>query len=227
MPGIAFRQNFGYNLPMWKKILLTLALAAAAAFCIGIAVDSHPLRLVTKGIPVATLLVLLAAGSRNRYSLLLMAGLAFSLAGDLLLELPGDYFVPGLTAFLVGHLFYNAAFLLRSRRLLPLRLLPLLAWAVAIFLLLAPRLGEFTLPVLVYVCVLFTMMWRAAALPGTEGISRNAALLALGGALLFGLSDSLLAIGRFLGPYPWLDYPVILTYWLAQTGIALSAQRDR
>lgn len=211
---------------MWKKILFCIALAAVTVFCVGIAVNSHPLRLASKGIPVAALIILLAAGGRDRYTVLVMAGLAFSLAGDLLLELPGDLFVPGLAAFLVGHLFYNAAFLVRCRRLLLLRLLPLLAWATGIYLLLAPRLGELALPVLGYVCVLFSMMWRAAALPGTAGMARTAARLALGGALLFGLSDSLLAIGKFLGPFPWLDYPVILTYWLGQAGIALSARRD-
>lgn len=217
---------------MWKKILLTIAFVAATAFCLGIALDSHPLRLATKGVPVVVLIILLAAGRREsanrriRYPLLLMAGLTCSLAGDLLLELPGDYFVPGLAAFLIGHLFYITAFLTRTRRPALLRLLPFLAWAVGIYLLLSPRLGELALPVLGYVCVLFTMMWRAAALPGTAGMARSAARLALAGALLFGLSDSLLAIGKFLGPFPWLDYPVILTYWLGQTGIALSARQN-
>ena len=45
----------------------------------------------------------------TRFGALLMGALAFSLAGDFLLMLPG-LFIPGLVAFLVAHLCYIALF---------------------------------------------------------------------------------------------------------------------
>ena len=40
--------------------------------------------------------------------------------------------------------------------------------------------------------------------------------------LAFALSDNLIAFDRFRAPIPESAYPVILLYWLGQTGLALS-----
>ena len=210
---------------MLKKILLAIAITAALAFCLGVALDSHPLRLATKGIPVAALLLYLASGRRHRDTLLIMAGLCTSLIGDLLLEISPQLFVPGLLAFLTAHLLYIGAFLSRSRRPAPLRLLPSIIWGSGIWLLLAPHLGPMALPVLVYILVIFSMIWRAAACIDRGAPLHRAALLALAGAVLFGISDSLLATSKFLGPFPALHYPIIITYWLGQAGIAFSTKK--
>ncbi len=65
--------------------------------------------------PLATVLILwlalgAAAPGSSRYRWLVGAGLAASLAGDVFLMLPGDWFVFGLASFLLAHLCYVVAF---------------------------------------------------------------------------------------------------------------------
>ena len=67
------------------------------------------------------------------------------------------------------------------------------------------------------------MMWRAAA---RVRAGESAGWIALAGALVFGLSDTLLALHRFHAPIA-LPSAIILTYWAGQLGIALSAIRSR
>ncbi len=44
----------------------------------------------------------------------------------------------------------------------------------------------------------------------------------LGGGLLFGLSDTILAISNFVQPLYMSGYAIMVTYYLAQFGIAVS-----
>ena len=72
------------------------------------------------GKPLATALIFVLAwrarpAQSGRYRRWILAGIACSLLGDVLLMLPGDLFVPGLVAFLCGHLCFIAAFLGDSR----------------------------------------------------------------------------------------------------------------
>jgi len=73
--------------------------------------DSRTLQLWTK--PVVTILIIVAAISLDSnhlaVRLLVIAGLTFSLVGDVALLLPADQFVVGLGAFFVAHLLYIAA----------------------------------------------------------------------------------------------------------------------
>ena len=84
-----------------------------------------------------------------------------------------------------------------------------------------------TIPVLLYVVVICTMLWRAAGRVGVPGIPTRSANTGLWGALLFTFSDSLLALNRFAFTIPYAGYIVILTYWLGQSDIALSAGWQR
>ena len=51
----------------------------------------------------------------------------------------------------------------------------------------------------------------------------EAALFASVGALLFTISDTVLATGRFLRPVPYGNFLVMFTYHLGQLGIATGA----
>ena len=65
---------------------------------------------------------------------------------------------------------------------------------------------------------------RAAA--RVEGAPRpDGAWLVLGGSLVFGLSDSLIALDRFHSPLPASAYVILLTYWAGQAAIAAGATR--
>lgn len=196
-----------------RSALALLGGAAALAYLAGEAAGSATLRLVAKPVPVLCL-VLWLARRPGKAPALVATGLLACAAGDVLLELPGR-FVAGLSAFLLGHVFYTAAFVSARRALAPWRLAGFGLWGASVFAFLYPGLGAMALPVGLYVCVICTMMWRATAALGTPlGIS--AAL----GAVLFGLSDTLIAFGRFHAPIAGARYPIMLLYWAGQLGIA-------
>lgn len=145
----------------------------------------------------------------------LVAALVASWAGDVLLSFPG-YFVPGLLGFLAAHLAYVVLFLKlptpTGGARLPVWTLVYFGWYGIFLTLLAPHLGALLLPVALYGAVLGLM----GALAGGRG-----GLVALGGAL-FVISDSVLALGRFLPGYEFAlhDLAVMLSYLAAQGLIA-------
>ena len=84
-------------------------------------------------------------------------------------------------------------------------------------------LGEMTVPVLLYVIVICTMLWRAASRVDAPGVAAKTARVGLWGALLFTFSDSLLALNLFAFTILFAGYVVIITCWMAQSDITLSA----
>ncbi len=100
---------------------------------------------------------------------------------------------------------------------------PLLFFAfygILMFIILSPYLGEMKLPVLVYLVVILAMGWRAWERWRATG--DRSALLALLGAILFIISDSVLAINRFREHYEFARALNLSTYFAAQWLIALS-----
>jgi uncharacterized membrane protein YhhN len=85
---------------------------------------------------------------------------------------------------------------------------------------LSPHLGRLRAPVAVYVLVIAAMAWRAAARAAAPVAGGT---LALAGAVLFMVSDGLLATDRFARPFAAADGAVMVTYYAAQTLIAASA----
>lgn len=197
-------------------------LAAAVASIVGESMGLRGLVYVTK--PLATLAVIALAVRAthpvsSRYRTLITAGLVASLAGDVFLMLPGDRFLAGLASFLVAHLLYIAAFASERGGMRGVAAaLPVGVFALAMLAYLWPELGALRIPVAVYVTVIAVMGWQALARwgrsPGAE--------LAAAGAVSFLLSDSMLAIGRFRGPFDGDRALVLGTYWLAQWLIARS-----
>jgi alkenylglycerophosphocholine hydrolase len=200
---------------------------AATVYVAGLALgrDAASVRLCAKPIPAVALAILVAASGRGRYSRAIAAGLLLSAVGDVLLELP-ERFVPGLVAFLLAHVAYTTAFLADERRLRLARAAPFALWLIGAFLWLRPGLGPMEGPVVAYMLAIGAMMWRAAARVGGQEETPGARS-ALVGAILFGLSDTLIAIDRFHAPFPGARYAIILLYWAGQAGIAASARPDR
>lgn len=161
----------------------------------------------------------------SAYRLLILLGLLFSVAGDVLLALPQDRFVFGLTSFLIAHLCYIAAFLARGSFQLTWWTLAIGALYGAIMLaLLWPGItAPLRAPVVVYMLVILVMGWLAVEQWLT--IRDTSAWLAMIGAIFFIASDSLLALNRFRAPFAAADAAVMLTYYAAQWLIALSVQK--
>jgi uncharacterized membrane protein YhhN len=171
------------------------------------------------------LIILLAwlTGSHepDRYFWLIFAGLLFSAAGDVFLMLPKDRFVAGLLSFLIAHLLYIAAFTLPAGFLAaPMLALPYAAGAGVLLAILLPKTGKLAIPVIVYATALATMGWQAAS--RWQALQDDASLYAMVGAILFMVSDSLLAINRFAKPFRAAEFLLLTTYFAAQYLIALS-----
>ncbi len=159
------------------------------------------------------------------YALLIAAGLVFSAVGDVCLVWP-ERFVPGLASFLVAHLLYVAAFTVgvgEGGVAWPW-LVGLGLFTAAFLRFLWPHLGRMRGPVAGYVAVIASMAWAAARRAGAPGAAEPSATLALAGALLFLTSDGILATNRFVVRFASAHGWVMLTYYAAQTLIALSVR---
>jgi uncharacterized membrane protein YhhN len=214
-------------------VLTILAVASLAAHLVAASLGATLFVSVFK--PLTTSVTIALAWTLGResraprdrgYATWILAGLACSLAGDVFLMLPGDWFVHGLLVFLVAHACYVAAFARRAGRLRPdASTLPYAFGYVLLVGRLAPHAGALLGPVALYGAVLMTMAW-SALLAWRVTRSRLAAAAALGG-LLFVVSDTLLAFGRFVPGAASSEVAVMTTYIAAQLLIAWSVRVPR
>lgn len=150
----------------------------------------------------------------------LLAGLVLSLVGDVFLVMPSDRFLAGLVSFLLAHLCYIVAFVptavgwgANGWVVLVLALI-----GVGYFFLLrrgVVQAGGISLLVSVacYIAVILTMVGRA-------WMTGNGWVLA--GAVLFMISDTILAWGRFVRSSLAAEVAVMATYFAAQCLLAWS-----
>ena len=164
------------------------------------------------------LIAILGQATLPFYKYMIITGLVFSLAGDVFLMLPADRFVAGLVAFLIAHLFYIAAFASEISVLIWWPLVPAVIYGIVIYTVLAPSLGKLKLPVLIYVGGILIMTWLAWERWSQTG--QSGALLASVGAVLFVISDTILAINRFRGAFKPARALNLTTYFAAQWLIA-------
>ncbi len=158
-----------------------------------------------------------------------LLGLAFSLAGDVFLMLPGErFFLPGLAVFLLAHLCYIVGL---NPTLPPCPALVFLVVVAVVGVTLdrsivagLRRQGQTSLlvPVAIYSLVLSLMLFSAwATLFRPEWTPPRQALVITGASLFFA-SDAMLAWNRFVAPSFWLRMLVIVTYHLGQMALVTS-----
>ncbi|XP_055616572.1 lysoplasmalogenase-like protein TMEM86A isoform X2 [Toxorhynchites rutilus septentrionalis] len=157
----------------------------------------------------------------RRYKSLILIGLIFSCVGDLLLNY--DLFEAGMGVFGIAQIFYISAFGFRPLR--PLVGIPLYCAGVASLAIMfenfPPTIQKF-LPI--YGALLLTMCWRSLARINTF---KNTTRVACGiGSVLFVISDSIIAIDMFYVPVDYAQTLIMITYYLAQFGIALSVVEE-
>jgi sterol desaturase/sphingolipid hydroxylase (fatty acid hydroxylase superfamily)/uncharacterized membrane protein YhhN len=194
------------------EVLLIEAAALSTATAAAGWIDLH--RLFK---PLAMAVAIAFVLRRGRAQWMLVAALAFSLVGDVLL--PAN-FIPGLVSFLVAHLCYIALFKqdvpwFASRKALAGTLAAAAVMYAILFAHLEPALK---IAVACYAVVIACMAAQAIgrATVRNEG---NATGVAVGTAV-FMLSDSLLAINKFAVPLPMAEFWVLATYYVAQVLIA-------
>jgi uncharacterized membrane protein YhhN len=174
--------------------------------------------------PLTTLFIILIAildgANWPFYKIMIVTGLAFSLMGDVFLMLPADRFIAGLIAFLVAHLCYSVAFGAEINRLVFWPLIPVVAVGVIVYMILAPSLGKLKIPVLIYISVILTMAWLAVE--RWNQFKTGGSFIAALGAVLFVISDTVLAVNRFRGPFKVGRALNLILYYTAQWLIARS-----
>lgn len=155
------------------------------------------------------------------YRWMIIAGLIFSLAGDVFLMLPRERFIQGLICFLFAHIFYIAAFTSGASHSLSISIVfPFLIHGGAMLRLLWSSLGKMKIPVLIYMLVILLMAVQAT---GRFAATREmGSALAMVGAILFVASDSILAVDKFRGRFKSAQFFILSTYFAAQWLIALS-----
>lgn len=162
--------------------------------------------------------------------ILTVFALLFSLLGDVLLmfdDLSANYFMMGLIAFLMAHLFYILLFLkYRDKNRKPIWFgLLLIVYGIGMFYGLKDGLGEMLVPVIFYMMVILVMVisayWR------TKTLGKWSYVLVFFGALFFMMSDCFLAINKFHTALPLSNVSIMLTYALAQYFIVFGILKAR
>ena len=216
-----FDRNDGFD--TFRLAIAGTSLAVSLAYFAFADSPSSPLRTTLKTLSIGTLAILpwtyLGTTGANPLFILSLA-LALSALGDLFLALKDQqrFFLYGLGTFLAAHVAYLAAFLPHTQT--PsgnalIAVLATLAAASAFLAVLLPRLGKMKLPVVAYFAVIMAMAAAAWSIP-------NASWMLGAGAVIFALSDSLIAQRKFLQPFPGHHLAVWTTYVAAQLMMTLA-----
>lgn len=151
---------------------------------------------------------------------LILIGLLFSIAGDIFLMLPSDRFIQGLVSFFIAHVLYILAFgqsewTLDFNAWIFAAILVVIGTIYYALLFSSVQQGGLKLLIAVgmYILIISWMVWQALL---------TGQLLFIAGALLFYLSDAILAWNRFKMKLVWGNYGVMITYYSAQYLLALS-----
>jgi uncharacterized membrane protein YhhN len=158
-------------------------------------------------------------------------GAVFCLAGDVFLMIPPDLFEFGLLAFLVGQVCYVVGFNNLPPYLNVFGVFLVIALAIYVGWL-YPKLSGglktkgksgLKIPILVYSVVISLMVYSAVMTWTRSGWPALASLSVSLGAILFYISDSILAWNRFVNPLSHARVKNMVTYHLGQIGIILGA----
>lgn len=173
--------------------------------------EPYPGNFVIKAIPAISLAVLALiaiSGSRGK---LLFVSLLFCAAADIALEVAaGKYFVAGLGLFLIAHILFIVTFsrdFKFQKSKIPVIIL-LIVYSKMMAFVLTPSLKEMAMPVYIYMTAIMLMGIFAALRASKNDFT-------LYGAISFIVSDSVLAINKFMMPVVAVDYVVMITYYLA------------
>jgi uncharacterized membrane protein YhhN len=210
-----------------KKIALILFALTSVGEIISIISDNSFLDHLCKPLIMLTLgaYYLLSVTSEHR-SISVVLAIIFSFVGDTFLlyekESP-SFFMFGLLSFLIAHILFIVAY--RQHRfentedklhgIHRIRFaFPIILAGTGLVVVLYPTLGDLQIPVMVYALALTLMVVQA--LFRLHRTSNKSFWMVLTGALLFMVSDSTLAINKFLQPVAYASLFIMLTYIVAQ-----------
>lgn len=158
----------------------------------------------------------------------ILSALIFSWIGDILL-LWSNLFVYGLGAFLMAQICYIIGFRLAQRVSIQLEQmnfikifffnLPIYLTAAFTFYLINPNLGSMRIPVIIYIIVIVSMV--ATARDRFKKSNYASFWQVFIGAVLFFISDGVIALSRFFKDFPESGIIIMGTYVIAQLLIVM------
>ncbi len=210
-----------------KRAALILFFIVSVGELVSNLIVVHELHVLCKPLLLISLLFYYVVSvSRAERSGVVLLALSFSWLGDILLLFQAAQpilFMLGLIAFLMAHIFYILAYRQHQynhttealKGIQKLRFsFPIILAGTGLMVVLCPVLGSLRIPVIIYALVMMVMALHALFRYGaTTTISFWMVLI---GALLFMISDSILALNKFLQPVAYGGFWIMLTYISAQ-----------
>lgn len=158
-------------------------------------------------------------------------GLFFGCLGDIFLMMQ-DQFIFGLTSFLIGHVLYVIAFIKQTN---PKQLVKhkgyiliagiLFTYSYYLYSVLKPSLGPLKIPVILYIIVIGLMAFFAYTRKQQVGFLSFLTIFIA--AIFFIISDSILAVDKFVVYISNSGLIIMGSYILAQYGITLGTILDK
>ena len=211
------------------KGLLRIFILLSIIYLASIFSDSANLEFYLKPLLLLPLIIAAFISTNFKNKIILALALTFSWIGDVLLLYvfkDAIYFIFGLIAFLIAHIFYIVLFtkeLKKSSKGIEWRkagLVIIAIYLIGLLVILIPHLGGLTIPVIIYATVISTMLYMAYLL--SFQWSKPASIYLLSGAVSFILSDSILAFNKFYQPVPLSGFLIMATYLYAQWALVKS-----
>ena len=203
------------------KTLSRIYIVLGFLFIASLIIHPYPGSYILKPLPILIMAYLSFSYLKGDVKYLMTSAFLFSAAGDVLLDLGRTkFFVPALVSFLIAHVLYSIVFAkdfkFKKQRLIIVG--TLIVYVIIIFYL--SELGNLFFPVLVYIVVITIMGFIASF----SDRPVNGVLL---GALLFIVSDSLIAINKFIHPLPYSTFFNIFIYYCAQYKIGVGMLQEK
>ncbi|HEY5691573.1 MAG TPA: lysoplasmalogenase [Cyclobacteriaceae bacterium] len=204
------------------SLVFVLELLAVAWPLVWLEYVTKPLIMIVMGAYYITSM----RGQDSTLSKPVLIAMLFSFLGDAVLlfqQLDNLYFMLGLGSFLLAHIGYILAYYQHknSRTGTPLLgvqkfrfAFPIILAGTGLITILYSHLGDLKIPVIIYSMVLIVMVLKALFRFGYT--SSRSFWLVFVGALLFMISDSLIAITKFLSGFELAGLAIMCTYMLAQ-----------
>jgi len=197
---------------------LLVFIAVSILDIIGIIFNIPSLIFVFKPLILLSLLVLysISVSLKNKDYI---AALLFSFFGDVFLLFSGElYFIIGLISFLIAHLLFIKIVVKRIERFSFLRIviliIPFMILFFALIFVLYNSLNELLIPVIIYGVTIST--FGIVSLLDYLNTKSTKSLLMLIGAIIFIISDSILAINKFYTSTEFFLVMVMVSYVIAQ-----------
>jgi uncharacterized membrane protein YhhN len=200
-----------------KLIYSLFALAVVSFLILLIPFHPYPFSFVLKAIPLSCLIILVWRYTEGFNRAIIILALLFSLAGDITLDIDRSrFFILGLVFFLISHIFYIVLlvkhFKWQKNRILPFALVILYAVVLTVIL---KDIDPSRLPAVMAYLLIISVMTAVAFMYKPTEEKKSFVLIPIG-AVIFMLSDSIIAVNQFLRPIPHSLIYSLTLYFTAQ-----------